>query len=82
MQCALECTDNACPDGMECIGDFACSWVLIPPVVPDEWTCDPTYYGLADGCDCGCGVVDPDCADATLDSCQYCNDDGSVFRRP
>jgi hypothetical protein len=25
------------------------------------WTCEPTYYGANDGCDCGCGVVDPDC---------------------
>jgi hypothetical protein len=25
------------------------------------WTCDPGWYGSADGCDCGCGLVDPDC---------------------
>lgn len=40
--------------------------------VPDEWTCDNSYYGAGDGCDCGCGVVDPDCADATAASCDYC----------
>jgi hypothetical protein len=44
--------------------------------VPILWTCDVGYY--ADGiCDCGCGVVDPDCADATVGSCEYCNDVGS-----
>ncbi|MCB9739246.1 MAG: hypothetical protein H6747_08255 [Deltaproteobacteria bacterium] len=29
--------------------------------VPAGWTCAPTSYGALDGCDCGCGVVDPDC---------------------
>jgi hypothetical protein len=41
------------------------------------WTCDPAYYGGYDGCDCGCGEVDPDCADATSASCEYCDDLGS-----
>ncbi len=31
--------------------------------VPLEWTCSPTLYGDGGGCDCGCGVVDPDCGD-------------------
>ncbi len=39
-----------------------------PEPVPAQWTCTPTYYAAADGCDCGCGVVDPDCAGTT---CQY-----------
>jgi hypothetical protein len=44
-----------------------------PPEVPEEWVCNPAFYGLADGCDCGCGAADPDCADATVDVCQYCD---------
>ncbi|MCY1008573.1 hypothetical protein OV079_24030 [Nannocystis pusilla] len=28
---------------------------------PPEWTCDGARYDAADGCDCGCGVPDPDC---------------------
>ncbi|HWB76678.1 MAG TPA: hypothetical protein VG755_17050 [Nannocystaceae bacterium] len=44
--------------------------------VPDEWTCNPQFYG--DGtCDCGCGAVDSDCADASVDSCEVCAEDGS-----
>jgi hypothetical protein len=39
--------------------------------VPPAWTCDPDLYGVADGCDCGCGVVDLDCVDATLASCEF-----------
>jgi hypothetical protein len=44
---------------------------------PAGWTCFPDYYGAADGCDCGCGVVDPDCADATAASCDFCGDVGT-----
>ncbi len=40
--------------------------------VPAEWTCTPTYYDANDGCDCGCGVVDPDCGGSTSDLCDYC----------
>lgn len=28
---------------------------------PAGWTCDPTFYNATDGCDCACGVWDPDC---------------------
>jgi len=47
-----------------------------PPVAPGAWSCDPTFYGDG-GCDCGCGVVDFDCDDATLGTCEYCDDTGS-----
>jgi hypothetical protein len=40
--------------------------------VPGAWTCSDDYYG--DGwCDCGCGAVDVDCADATYPACDYCD---------
>ncbi len=30
--------------------------------IPDPvWTCEPSYYNAADGCDCECGIPDPDC---------------------
>jgi hypothetical protein len=32
-----------------------------PASVPISWTCDPSYYNAQDGCDCGCGILDPDC---------------------
>ncbi len=45
----------------------------------DEWLCDPNYYGSNDGCDCGCGVTDPDCGSGGCtepgcyaEDCQYC----------
>eukprot|EP00793_Prasinoderma_coloniale_P003961 PRCOL_00006802-RA len=39
------------------------------PTPPKEWTCDPGYYAVGDGCDCNCGAPDPDCL--------TCEDDGT-----
>jgi hypothetical protein len=47
------------------------------PDVPPGWTCDPGYYGTTDGCDCGCGALDPDCFTANVADCEYCADSGS-----
>ena len=32
------------------------------------WTCSPASFGGADGCDCGCGILDPDCLTASWQS--------------
>jgi hypothetical protein len=29
--------------------------------VPNGWTCAPAYFNATDGCDCDCGIYDPDC---------------------
>ena len=42
-----------------------------PPEPPEGWTCNANFYGTADGCDCGCGVVDPDCEDTTIAGCGF-----------
>lgn len=31
-------------------------------IAPSAWACPPSYYNATDGCDCNCGVLDPDCA--------------------
>lgn len=46
------------------------------PSPPREWVCPAGYYGFGDGCDCGCGALDPDCADMTVESCDYCQAPG------
>jgi hypothetical protein len=43
----------------------------------DVFTCDPVHFGTNDGCDCGCGIVDPDCPDATAASCSFCDNPGA-----
>lgn len=45
-----------------------------------DWTCEPGFRGGNDGCDCGCGEIDPDCAanrgcadpGCMATGCQYC----------
>lgn len=52
-----------------------------PGSPPPGWTCDPAYYdagidpwsGAHDGCDCGCGVWDPDCDDDPSIVALYCD---------
>jgi hypothetical protein len=71
---------DVCNDMGSCDGDGDCSNIDDSnngECVPAEWTCSDSFYDVGDGCDCGCGVVDPDCADATAASCLYCNDEGS-----
>ncbi|HEY4178211.1 MAG TPA: hypothetical protein VGM90_15295 [Kofleriaceae bacterium] len=37
-------------------------------------TCDAQFLGAGDGCDCGCGVVDPDCGPTvTIGECSFDN---------
>ncbi len=33
--------------------------------VPAEWLCNDSFYDANDGCDCGCGILDPDCGGDT-----------------
>ena len=67
-----------------CLADL---YVVLPPGIPlppptdapqiPGWTCDPYYWDSDDGCDCGCGVFDPDCVVMTSDVCEYCDNEGS-----
>ena len=47
------------------------SVVLIEPSSERRWLCDESYYGTNDGCDCGCGIIDPDCSSAAASACDY-----------
>ncbi|MEM7154977.1 MAG: hypothetical protein AAF799_19170 [Myxococcota bacterium] len=40
----------------------------------EGWNCPVDYYDAMDGCDCGCGIPDPDCPDALASSCDYCEE--------
>lgn len=50
-----------CPDPFISNPEARCSITGECLYVPPEWTCDPSYYGNADDCDCECGAHDPDC---------------------
>jgi len=64
-QCTPTCGNRQCgPDGCggscgTCGDDESCYWTY--QCIPDNWTCDGVLYGDEQGCDCGCGAVDPDC---------------------
>jgi cysteine-rich repeat protein len=64
-----ECDDGNDNDGDGCEGCAA--------ALTDAWTCDPALFKAGDGCECGCGQLDPDCTDATVESCDYCGGQGA-----
>ena len=75
---------ETCDDGNDAAGDGcnnACQreagYVCRVPgqacePMPRAWVCSSIIYGSGDGCDCGCGAADPDCATpASRDDCQF-----------
>lgn len=78
-----ECTtDVSLPDG-PVPADWPCDVANVPDnPVPAQWACNVDYYASADGCDCGCGAPDPDCADLMVASCEYCGNAGSCNAGP
>lgn len=49
---------------------------------PTAYTCAPSTFDALDGCDCGCGAIDPDCIGngctepgCKEEACQRCRDD-------
>ncbi len=59
------CAISACPSTLAADDNTRCE-------IPARWTCEDARYG--DGtCHCGCGVVDVDCPDAMLGSCEECD---------
>jgi hypothetical protein len=81
--CAEEA--NAVAD-LSIAGGHNCFSGRTPVVVPETWTCNTFYYagGAGDGCDCGCGEVDPDCEvggcgenGCTAEGCDYCYTDNA-----
>ncbi len=62
-------------DGLIDCGDPDCQGQ--PGCAPTTWTCALSFWKANDGCDCGCGAFDPDCATPSVASCGFCNDAGS-----
>lgn len=71
---ATEPTIVGCDTGTTCNVDSGVC-------VDDDWTCDASYYGTTDGCDCACGAYDPDCEDetATVYNCDEANHTGACL---
>jgi|GEM_PF-1393083 len=57
------CGDDGCGGSCgTCEGKLQCQGGTCVAV----WVCDPSTYNADDGCDCECGVYDPDCDNTTL----------------
>jgi hypothetical protein len=74
---AYGCRDDACKRCTD--SDYALDR-LVGCTPTSGWSCDEGHYGTGDGCDCGCGVADPDCAGdgcsehgCQKDKCEYCH---------
>lgn len=82
--CFTDCAeDDDCADGFGC-RELAEGALGCFPIPPAGWECSEGFYNANDGCDCGCGIVDPDCEDATAASCEFCAEpscanDGTQF---
>lgn len=84
--CFKSCTGaDGCGDTDCCIEGMCVPADFCPPDVPDDWTCNPFFFGTDDGCDCGCGIPDPDCSGAgcsaagcTAAGCDFCYDAGGM----
>lgn len=61
---------TACPGNIDVANNATCT-------VPAQWTCSASTYGTGDGCDCGCGSIDPDCTTDLLSACMTCDASGS-----
>jgi len=65
------CNLATCPGRIDPADTTTC---LAPPA---GWTCSTWTYADGHQCECGCGIRDPDCADATAASCDNCLAQGS-----
>lgn len=66
------CSTQACPGRIYAYDNAYCQ----QPPPPPEWSCDAYRYGDGYYCDCGCGILDLDCANAEFAECDRCCDSG------
>lgn len=59
--CAGDCVSETCGDNICTLAEWNGCPSDCEVQVPAGWTCDASYYGTLDGCDCECGAYDPDC---------------------
>ncbi len=76
------CTTAGCTQDA-CVACWTSSTSSTPCSGVSVWSCDPSFNGAGDGCDCGCTVPDPDCGGlgcstpGCIDTdCGYCWDTG------
>lgn len=85
----VDCQDGDVDSCEVCSGPGSCNGAPCPgrikaednrhcdPYPPQGWVCPQHRFADETSCDCGCGVVDPDCEDATYAACDSCDLAGS-----
>lgn len=68
------CSARECPGTIDAANIAICAH----PSPPAAWTCDAWRYADGMTCDCGCGAIDLDCPDDSIDSCEECYMCGSA----
>ncbi|MDR0966974.1 MAG: hypothetical protein LBM75_10855 [Myxococcales bacterium] len=68
--CVADTTTGGCTSNEDCATGETCEDGACVPETTPTWTCPEEWYG-DDSCDCGCGIIDSDCDDASADSCDY-----------
>lgn len=59
-----------CPTGISALDNSVCD--------PAGWDCALESFGAGDGvCDCGCGLIDPDCGPGGVELCDVCGAAGA-----
>ncbi len=74
--CTVCSNAGSCTMGNECLG-YVRAFNNGQCGMYPGWTCEEFFYDADDGCDCGCGLPDPDCETPTLASCVFCDNFGS-----
>jgi hypothetical protein len=80
----MDCKHDTIDDCEVCDAPNSCSGAACPgriseddtthcQALPMGWTCPGRLYADGSSCDCGCGALDPDCKDETIDSCDACD---------
>ncbi len=62
------CSAGECPGTIDPDNVALCD----QPSPPPDWVCYAGFYADGSVCHCGCGAVDLDCPDDSVDSCQNC----------
>jgi hypothetical protein len=74
-QSCIGCNNEGCPGTIDATDNRICTGA------PYAWRCEERYYNDGQLCNCGCGVVDPDCESADIEACDVCDFNGSCSKQ-
>jgi len=74
------CTScSSCSLTGDCLNTVLATDITQCRPAPDGWTCTRAEYADGSSCDCGCGILDPDCSSNKTSVCNNCPTQGCTF---